>query len=205
MCVCLGLTIMLSPIVVKTYRVYRLFNNKSLAQLQETLKDSVLLKGVALMIFCIFLFVAVTLVLGVPHAVVIKSDTASSPGVTVYVVECRDTQWYELLTYVYISCLVLSCTYLAWRVRNVPDKFNESRNISFFLAFFLMFGVIILPLQLMSQHDPSQQALLRGFGLLVAVGVCSGSIFIPKLLHLVRKEETQKEPTELTVHTEVHS
>jgi len=177
-----GVIFMFSPLVVKTYRVYRIFNNPELRKLTH-LKDPILLKGVAFMLTIQIAFTIISIGAALPEPQLVDSKSLSSSSETVRVVECTTSPYFIVLVLVYLSLLVLYGLYLAVATRNVPDKYNESRYIAFTITFYLVYGLIIFPLQLLAT-DPTSLAVLRGFGILLGVAISVGAMFVPKILNI---------------------
>lgn len=133
--------LMLAPLLAKTWRLHRIF---SLATLKTT---PIPLWKLVVMVICLCLVQVAICIAWIaagtiePQVVNDKQDTTNSYKI------CTQSQANRICSYVtygYLGALLLVGAYYAFRVRNLPKDFNESRWIGFSIYNTLLFSIIIV-------------------------------------------------------------
>eukprot|EP00298_Acanthocystis_sp_HF-20_P012199 c19767_g1_i3.p1 GENE.c19767_g1_i3~~c19767_g1_i3.p1 ORF type:complete len:499 (+),score=166.51 c19767_g1_i3:25-1521(+) len=169
-----GLVIVLSCVIARCYPIWRLFNNRELKQI--TIKSSDLAKAV----FCAALISA-----GIVTPTTMDSRANKE---TFGCYNTRDTSILIPLLGLYVILLALIACILGFKIRNVPEKFNNTHDIAKATYTLLTFGVGMSLLGLISK---SATTLFLGIFLAVLVSVGTFTIFvhIKKIHHAIFAEK----------------
>eukprot|EP00004_Rigifila_ramosa_P006697 TRINITY_DN1761_c0_g3_i1.p1 TRINITY_DN1761_c0_g3~~TRINITY_DN1761_c0_g3_i1.p1 ORF type:complete len:1039 (-),score=298.59 TRINITY_DN1761_c0_g3_i1:161-2905(-) len=171
----LGYIIFLSNLFVKSWRIWRIFDNKSA-------KRVVITNSTLLMFFALFLAVDVVL-LGIwsiadpPQPNILFGDpsswTCASSSATGSI--------FSLALYGYIYLLLVFGAFLAFSIRNVKvSSLNESRHIAFSIYNVLVILTLVLIVG-SSLRDQKSVFIVTALGdLLITWGIL-GTLFVPKL------------------------
>mmetsp|Transcript_16705 Transcript_16705/g.29575 ORF Transcript_16705/g.29575 Transcript_16705/m.29575 type:complete len:857 (-) Transcript_16705:70-2640(-) len=142
-----SITLLLSALTVKVYRIYRIWNNSSMKRVIVTVEDMIKLLVVLLaveLIICVLWFAFEK-----PHMSreVIKSQAGQvefevSVQVCVYYV----TNSFPSASLVYVFSLLIFCNAISFQSRNSDSKYMESRSIMFASYCFTFIFVITIAL-----------------------------------------------------------
>ncbi|KAF9913660.1 hypothetical protein BX616_009760 [Lobosporangium transversale] len=188
----LGLVLVVSNIVAKNFRIYRIFHNIYVTK--RVIKDSHLLKIVG------------TIMMGNLSPPTLEQ--IAMPDFTSYW-SCDNTSGgsvpFFVLLFVYNGVLLLIATYLAYMNRNVATNYNECRQIAFVVYNILLSGCLALPTVFL----PRSQFLIKFF---LSTGVfLFGTtfsllfLFLPKLWELYSQiERTQQQQRQNNCSSAVH-
>ena len=181
-----GATLIYSPLIMKTYRVYHIFNSADQFQRSTFSTKRLILLTSAM--------ASIPIILSTIRPIVSPSiDYRSfSPDATRVEVRCLikyyGIAWAQLGL---IAIQMLAAMFLAWKTRSVPDGFNESRYV--FLTTYAMCTVGLLGLVVSFLVDSSNSAVAAGFlamSSLLSTGSCWALLFLPKLhLAIFRPEK----------------
>ncbi|KAJ3174511.1 hypothetical protein HDU87_007102 [Geranomyces variabilis] len=164
----LGITVVLSSLAVKLYRLYRIFDNRIL--LNRRFPEGQLLRQ-ALVLVSITIILLVAWTIGSPPRP--KIDEYPSRGV--YVTSCTigigSSAWSSTFIGLLICYNILgSCllAVLAFKTRNVWSQYNESRYIAVTVYNFLLISVALISVTIgMTNSDPTAVFRIRAFVILV--------------------------------------
>ncbi|KAG0330107.1 hypothetical protein BGZ99_007969 [Dissophora globulifera] len=175
-----GFILVVSNIVAKNFRVYRIFHNIYVTK--RVIRDSHLLK-------------IVSIILTINIAIMAIWFTRTPPTLQQIVMEDFTTYWdcnsqtgdstpYFVLLFVYNVALLLLATYLGYKNRNVAANYNECRQIAFVVYNILLSGCIAMPTVFLPQEQFLTKFFLTNVVLLFGTTVSLMFMFLPKLLKL---------------------
>ncbi|ORZ35274.1 7 transmembrane sweet-taste receptor of 3 GCPR-domain-containing protein [Catenaria anguillulae PL171] len=165
----LGFTILLSGILVKTWRISRIFSNRQLYS--KPLKN-------------IHLFAAVLTLTAIDAALLAAWTTSSSPAIgylplssSTVLHNCTyptgDTLMATVITATLIvyqaSLLCMACVF-GYRIRNAATVGNESRYIAMSAYNIALIGLFVIPISFMPLN-PLMQVAIKCLGVLLAVAI----------------------------------
>ncbi|XP_064627917.1 metabotropic glutamate receptor 3-like [Lineus longissimus] len=170
-------TLTFAPLLTKTRRIYVIFDAGT-----KTTKEPPFISKISQLVisFCI---VFVQVVIGVVTSFVFPIGPVSEmPDKMEMYVElgCQLPTTGLLIALAYNVLLVLVCTYFAFKVRKVPDNFNESKFIGFNVYTTLILFMAFIPTYLTSA-SLIQKSLFLILCLLVNTYVMLTCLFLPKL------------------------
>jgi hypothetical protein len=184
----IAFTMAFIPLLLKTYRVFRIFGGKKLSNVKITdTQLSIVFLGF-LLIDVIVLACWLTLARPVPTL------TASDLALYTYEYKCAAPYSTDFVTavIVYKGCLLLLGLTLAYLARNAPSLFNETRYIVATLQSFVMIVVIGIPLSSLIKGQPVVIYAIQ------TIVICCASltvlqIFVPKyyLLYTISDDDIQ--------------
>ncbi|KAG0270377.1 hypothetical protein BGZ95_001701 [Linnemannia exigua] len=180
-----GFVLVVSNIVAKNFRVYRIFHNIYVTK--RVIRDSHLLKIVGTLM---------SVNLGIMTVWFVKTP----PKLQQYVMTDFTTYWdcnsqsgesipYFVVLFVYNVSLLLIATYLAYRNRNVAANYNECREIAFVVYNILLSGCIAMPTVFLPQDQYLTKFFLSNVVLLFGTTVSLMFMFLPKLWKLFAQIE----------------
>lgn len=163
-------TLVFASLLVKTYRIHRIFNESSLQVVRMT--DAQLL-------------VAVTVIQAVEVMINLVWSIHSPLRLTM--VDIDDIRYFEqcssdnflaflIVSLVYKGIILLTGCWLSWQVRNAPAAFSESKQIFFSIYNLFFIASICLPLSL-GLSDPLICHAVRVAGVMFAISGTVGTIF----------------------------
>lgn len=167
-----GFVLCMSCMILKTWRIYKIFDNKSLSVMQIPNKELVSRVG---------LFVATEVLINLVW-------TASDPLQPTLIADdtqrawsCRSTNFWPFfaVSVGYKAMLLFAATWLAIQTRNVPSTFNESKQIGVAIYNVTFLSCMTLPLSFITTASASHA--LRMIGILMSSVVSMLIFFAPKL------------------------
>eukprot|EP01104_Vermistella_antarctica_P018995 TRINITY_DN724_c0_g3_i1.p1 TRINITY_DN724_c0_g3~~TRINITY_DN724_c0_g3_i1.p1 ORF type:complete len:1174 (+),score=174.43 TRINITY_DN724_c0_g3_i1:308-3829(+) len=171
-------TMSFGPLVVKNYRIWRLFENDGYSP--HIITNLSLLAAMSVYVCVNTGLIIVWMALSAPHAKWAYDDDTDDEKVR----ECDIGVGAVALTISSLSFLVLlAATFLAFRTRTVSKRFNESRWIALTVYTCLFVLVMFIPLIIWSD-DPDFEMVLWVCGIWVCTTVLLFGLFSPKLLAL---------------------
>lgn len=185
----LGYTLFFTPIVIKTWRVHRIFNNRVLSRV-ITIKDRELI-----------LYVAVPVVgeLAILIAWTIYSPakliTATVPGTVDQVLQLCTTeggidQPLVIAQAVFFAIQALIGCIFAFLTRNIKyGAFKESMEILFAVYNLTFLSVILVPLHSALSYNAIPSTIIRSIGVLFLVFVSMAALFGMKFYRIITKTE----------------
>ncbi|KAJ3166439.1 Metabotropic GABA-B receptor subtype 3A [Geranomyces variabilis] len=164
----LGITVVLSSLAVKLYRLYRIFDNRIL--LNRRFPEGQLLKQ-ALVLMSITISLLAAWTIGSPPTPQIREYPSRGLYVTSCTVGVGSTVWSStviglLIGYNIIGSCVLAV--LAFKTRNVWSQYNESRYIAVTVYNFLLISIALISVTIgLSSSDPTSVFRIRAFVILL--------------------------------------
>lgn len=176
-------------ILAKTYRIYRIFNNRSLSRTPIGASDMVIITG-SVLLLAIILVAVMTFGSGYLRPTIVQNKTFP----TLRSVEClppSQTLYYAILGVFLVFALVIitaTCV-MAYLTRHVDSAYNESRYLAITAYITLEVLLIIIPLNYAAfsygaVNIFATRAIL--FSLLVWFFICL--LFLPKV-YAIRKDD----------------
>ncbi|KAF8946717.1 hypothetical protein BGZ47_011543 [Haplosporangium gracile] len=181
----IGFVLVVSNIVAKNFRVYRIFHNIYVTK--RVIRDSHLLKIVGTLMSINLVIMTVWFV-------------KTPPKLQQYIMTDSTTYWdcnsqsgestpFFVILFVYNVSLLLIATYLAYRNRNVAANYNECREIAFVVYNILLSGCIAMPTVFLPQDQYLTKFFLSNVVLLFGTTVSLMFMFLPKLWKLFAQIE----------------
>jgi hypothetical protein len=175
----LSFTLLFAPLFAKTWRIHRVFNNKSMRKVRITNAD--LFKPLG--------------AIGLVQSVLLAAWSAMSPPKAVEVpnpnnplestIECEGEGFntYLLIEYIICGCVVVFGVYLCYQTRNVQmGEFNESSQIAGAIYNIFIMGIVIIPMIHGLDVDLHARFVLESVGVLITCLATLGMLFIPKII-----------------------
>jgi gamma-aminobutyric acid type B receptor len=198
--------IMFGSLFLKTFRVYKIFGNKSLSKVKVSSFD-------VFKTYFVVLLVDVALLagwIGMEGMEAVTNTNVLESYWTYETVECNSAEMFEFATTFFKILMVrpphsakrrqsnnnnsntnqrppqvLAGVYLSWITRNVPDKFAESKWIALSIYQVFILGVVGL---LVKMSSPKSLLLVQGIAVPVACIATCTCIFAPKLMMIKNPE-----------------
>ena len=187
----IGFTMTFVPLILKTYRIYKLFAGGKIVLL--TVTDKVL--GKVLGIFLLVDFFILAFWFGEPHTRPVPTLVTPVEGLYVHQYKCvsRNNDVMALAVLLYKSCILFVGFVLAYLARNAPSLFNESAHIVRVLRAFVCAIVVGSTLIGTIKNQPAIVFTIETFVICFISIITTIQIFAPKfyLLYTVRDEEIQ--------------
>ena len=185
---CIAYTLVIGTLFAKTWRLNRIFHGASLKSVRVTAWD--VLAFISLFFTFDFIINTAWILIDRPVA---QLDTDSTNSLArIYVCSSQYyALWYTLLI-VPKGLLLLYGAFLAYHVRHISQSFNESRYIALAILHFILFGVIVIPLDQALQHQLIVHYLLVTLMLCLCIFVTLSLIFLPKIYAIVYKKKGKK-------------
>eukprot|EP00004_Rigifila_ramosa_P028878 TRINITY_DN9_c0_g1_i4.p1 TRINITY_DN9_c0_g1~~TRINITY_DN9_c0_g1_i4.p1 ORF type:complete len:3547 (-),score=946.75 TRINITY_DN9_c0_g1_i4:148-9951(-) len=166
-------TIFLSNLFVKTWRIWRIFDNKRM-------KRVVITNGNLLTMFGFFLLVDVA-ILGVWTGTNAPAPAIVYGNPSAWTCQSSQSDIFELALRGYKYVLLLFGTFLAINIRNIQvSQFNESRHIAFSIYNILIILTLIL-IVVSSLSDQKSIFIVSSMGELLIIWGILATLFLPKL------------------------
>jgi len=175
----------LSPLFAKTLRLVQIFHNSGMKKIKISNKKLALeivkaFSGATVILIAWF-------ILDAPFTseVAIASKQYSVNGIigttTIHDVQCHQRMVFVWVLAAYILAYVLYGSSLAYKVRNVPEIFNESKSIGICLYCFLIIGAMVMALLAIVRGNRTAVTVLISYGLLIVVLIFWAVLFATKL------------------------
>lgn len=183
----LGFVLCMSCLVLKTWRISKIFGNTSLSVMQ--IPNQELLRKVGAMMLIEIIINALWTGLDPLRPTLISLDTTSQTW------SCRSDFFFQFMgvSVGYKALILIAATYLAIRTREVPSAFNESKQIGFAIYNTAFLASMSLPLSFVVTLLPAHA--LRMIGILVSSIVSVIIFFGPKLYIAMFCPELNKNQT----------
>ncbi|KAG0241115.1 hypothetical protein BGX31_001422 [Mortierella sp. GBA43] len=181
----IGFVLVVSNIVAKNFRVYRIFHNIYVAK--RVIKDTHLLKIVGSFLFG-NLIIMITWFFMAPPTI----EQIMMPDFKAYWA-CSDSNKsstpFFALVYVYNGIILLIATYLAYKNRNVAANYNECRQIAFVVYNILLSGCLAVPTIFLPHDQFLTKFILSSVVILFGTTFSLMFLFLPKLWELFTQSE----------------
>eukprot|EP00211_Chloroparvula_japonica_P000800 CAMPEP_0119147438 /NCGR_PEP_ID=MMETSP1310-20130426/40357_1 /TAXON_ID=464262 /ORGANISM="Genus nov. species nov., Strain RCC2339" /LENGTH=1050 /DNA_ID=CAMNT_0007139409 /DNA_START=120 /DNA_END=3272 /DNA_ORIENTATION=+ len=177
----LGFITMLAPLLVKTYRIVKIFRAKTF--FLKPLSDLELFLRLLLLYVPVLIILIVLQAVGEPGAKLRKEQGADCETLDKRHVICStdDIEIYAGVLIAYFGLLLLSGVVLAVLTRHVQTAYNESQFIALSIYNFFFLGCVGVPMFFLLDEEPEIRLII----LVVLVGVaCTGFLmllFFPKM------------------------
>jgi len=199
----LAFSLMLAPLIVKTWRIWRIFDNPSMKNINLS-KQAILMRVAKLMVANAAI---IALVVAVPAALngMTTGDAmavAGLAGVEFEYETCNNRLITFLVELAVQGALVGSALFLAWKVRNVYDEFNESKVIFQSVLVITLAGVLVLPIM---QALPASMAAatfaISSLAIVLVTSIIVGSMLLPKVLRILQTTSLRYSDTQNNTQT----
>jgi Cys-rich repeat protein len=177
------LFLFLLPILIKTYRIVKIFKSEKLKIKVITLSD--LTKH---LMICMFFVLA---------AMCISEFTVSSYTFTSFddvqktkVENCSLNVPFTgtMISFLFVCGLITA--FLAYKARDLDDKFNEYQHISFMLLIAICYSVIVVPIVFLFDSIVTAQLLTRVLGINFGILISLSALMIPKFQKIYVEYDT---------------
>lgn len=147
----LGLSICYAAIFTKTNRISRIFNRNLDFRI---IKRPSYISPESQLVICsclIFIQVILSVMWLILTPATVKNELKTNPRA--YVSFCAFDGTSVLLALLYNIVLTILCTYYAYKTRNIPENFNESKYISFTMYASCIIWLAFLPIYYSTWQD----------------------------------------------------
>jgi hypothetical protein len=193
-----GFVLLLAPLLAKTYRIAKIFNNQSLKKLKIT--DNDLLKIVGGSLGAVVVWLAIW-TLGEPPRVVVSADEADPFKMWL---ECSSPHFDTLaaINHCMVAGAMLLGVRLAYQTREVRSEFNESGQIGLIIYNMFATAVVITPMVYLLDVKPEARVTLVAVGVFLVGGMAMVVLFGPKFWNInTTKSEFDDRFTQKTMAT----
>ena len=181
---CLPLSGVLAVLLAKTSRLNSIFNAKTL-QVQKRTDFDIL---ISVIIVCLLQIVLLGVFSGLPLSR--PQLTLGAGGLSdKLVLGCSQERgfmtWFGVQV-AFVCSLIFPSVYFGFKTRDLPSQYNESSHIQNAVVLLMFFGVIIIPLDIFVQDDPTAAILIQGLGQALLCLLLTTILFGPKLYYLTQ-------------------
>jgi gamma-aminobutyric acid type B receptor len=186
----LGFALIIGTMFVKTYRIWRIFCNKTLKRRQ--LSDRWLA-------FILVAFIVVDIGVLVVFSVVGNSTVESYPSPTnpaATIQSCRFNYIIFYSLFGYKGLLLLFTVFLCFMIWNVKPAMPDFTALSVSVFTFAVCGLILIPIMLIiTEGDPNPTAVFLGPALatIVPIAITLAVVFVPKVKELHKNRNKQSD------------
>jgi len=175
-----GFIIVYSAILVKNYRIWRLYSNARLEILPIS-NSYLLLRGILPMIIIELIILIVWSCVSPIHTEI--SNNASLQPNQLQIVCTLNRNSYILLGFFigFKALLITFGVYLGYRTRNVSDNFNETQAIGLATYLTVVISIIALALCFGTDINPTANAAIPVFSIIVVISTTLVLLFFPKV------------------------
>ena len=174
-----GVTFIISSILAKNYRIYRIFTNPQATAIQ--LQDHTLFQFLLILVIVTWSFWAITSFADGPIIVVYESGV-DNRFYTYGICQVKSS-WFQtfqiIVWYVYFVGLFLIAGILGFLTRHARDVFNESANVTITTACYIAFAAIFGPLYYIQSNTTNSNNIRW---VIQAMSVCILSVITIVLL-----------------------
>jgi len=175
----------LVALAAKTYRVYTIFNAKMLRHVRFGLQRVLALVGIGVLAVLI-LILAWNLTAPLQWTRVIEFEVRGSPTNSTGFCAAETTAsmaFVLLITLMYLMSLVMTAI-LAYKVRDVPSDYQESKYVALILLSLVQVYVVAIPSTVAVYSVVIGRFLLMSTVVFLTVVVILGLMFVPKIFRL---------------------
>ncbi|KAG0200058.1 hypothetical protein BGX28_006774 [Mortierella sp. GBA30] len=183
-----GFVLVLSNIVAKNFRVYRIFHNIYVTK--RVIRDSYLLKIVGSILTVNLIIMTVWFIQTPPTL----QQTTLEDFTTYWdcSAQAGKSRPFFVILFIYNVSLLLVATILAYRNRNVAANYNECRQIAFVVYNIFLSGCIAMPTVFLPRDQYLTKFFLSKIVLLFGTTVSLMLMFLPKLWKLFSEHNKKK-------------
>eukprot|EP01029_Cantina_marsupialis_P015259 TRINITY_DN33442_c0_g2_i1.p1 TRINITY_DN33442_c0_g2~~TRINITY_DN33442_c0_g2_i1.p1 ORF type:complete len:504 (+),score=101.17 TRINITY_DN33442_c0_g2_i1:238-1749(+) len=181
----IGFTITQGALFAKIYRIYKIFNNKKLKR--HRMRNSKLLRQLLMLIGNDVFFLSLWIITESPGA---KIEAQEHDGFVVEEITCDYGSGLFYIIILMKIMMVLAPCYLSWKIRTIPDRFNEGKNI-FFTTYASMLIITVCSSFVVSMDMDTDLQLMVIGAAIVLTALCSHlPIILPKMIAVCKAART---------------
>lgn len=171
-----------SALVTKTNRIARILagSKKKICTRKPRFMSAWAQVVIAFMLISLQLTLEVTLIILEP-----PSPIKFYPSIREVYLICNTSNMGMVAPLGYNGLLILSCTYYAFKTRNVPANFNEAKYIAFTMYTTCIIWLAFVPIYFGSNY----KIITTSFSVSLSVTVALGCMFTPKMYIIIAKPE----------------
>ncbi|XP_051954903.1 metabotropic glutamate receptor 1-like isoform X1 [Xyrauchen texanus] len=178
----LSSTMCYSALVTKTNRIARILagSKKKICTRKPRFMSAWAQVVIAFVLISLQLAVEVTLIVLEP-----PEPVKSYPSIREVYLICNTSNVGVVAPLGYNGLLIMSCTYYAFKTRNVPANFNEAKYIAFTMYTTCIIWLAFVPIYFGSNY----KIITTSFSVSLSVTVALGCMFTPKMYIIIAKPE----------------
>ncbi len=190
-----GFVLMFSALLVKTWRVWKIFRDKSLKIIK--LDNAYLLKIMAVALAIELLVLGLWSGLYPPYAAPVIVDI-NRPAVNYKYCASAETLPFALVLIVYKGLLIIAAVVLGFSSRKVRSEYNESKFVLISVYNITFASLLLLVLFAINITDRYIDFVIRSVAILWAVTATLCLMLVPKIYYVVTgsKDPTKRRPNE---------
>ncbi|XP_076834983.1 metabotropic glutamate receptor 1-like isoform X2 [Brachyhypopomus gauderio] len=171
-----------SALVTKTNRIARILagSKKKICTRKPRFMSAWAQVVIAFVLISVQLTLEVTLIILEP-----PEPVKSYPSIREVYLICNTSNMGMVAPLGYNGLLILSCTYYAFKTRNVPANFNEAKYIAFTMYTTCIIWLAFVPIYFGSNY----KIITTSFSVSLSVTVALGCMFTPKMYIIIAKPE----------------
>ncbi|XP_060947507.1 metabotropic glutamate receptor 1 [Limanda limanda] len=171
-----------SALVTKTNRIARILagSKKKICTKKPRFMSAWAQVVIAFMLISVQLTLEITLIILEPPLPV-----KSYPSISEVFLICNTSTVGMVAPLGYNGLLIMSCTYYAFKTRNVPANFNEAKYIAFTMYTTCIIWLAFVPIYFGSNY----KIITTSFSVSLSVTVALGCMFTPKMYIIIAKPE----------------
>ncbi|XP_026142179.1 metabotropic glutamate receptor 1-like isoform X1 [Carassius auratus] len=171
-----------SALVTKTNRIARILagSKKKICTRKPRFMSAWAQVVIAFILISVQLALEVTLIILEP-----PEPIKSYPSIREVFLICNTSNLGMVAPLGYNGLLILSCTYYAFKTRNVPANFNEAKYIAFTMYTTCIIWLAFVPIYFGSNY----KIITTSFSVSLSVTVALGCMFTPKMYIIIAKPE----------------
>ena len=171
-----------SALVTKTNRIARILagSKKKICTRKPRFMSAWAQMVIAFMLISVQLSLEVTLIILEP-----PEPVKSYPSIREVFLICNTSNVGMVAPLGYNGLLIMSCTYYAFKTRNVPANFNEAKYIAFTMYTTCIIWLAFVPIYFGSNY----KIITTSFSVSLSVTVALGCMFTPKMYIIIAKPE----------------
>uniref|UniRef100_A0A665WI45 Metabotropic glutamate receptor 1 n=1 Tax=Echeneis naucrates TaxID=173247 RepID=A0A665WI45_ECHNA len=171
-----------SALVTKTNRIARILagSKKKICTKKPRFMSAWAQVIIAFMLISVQLILEITLIILEP-----PEPIKSYPSIREVYLICNTSNVGMVAPLGYNGLLIMSCTYYAFKTRNVPANFNEAKYIAFTMYTTCIIWLAFVPIYFGSNY----KIITTSFSVSLSVTVALGCMFTPKMYIIIAKPE----------------
>lgn len=171
-----------SALVTKTNRIARILagSKKKICTRKPRFMSAWAQVIIAFMLISVQLTLEITLIILEP-----PEPIKSYPSISEVFLICNTSNVGMVAPLGYNGLLIMSCTYYAFKTRNVPANFNEAKYIAFTMYTTCIIWLAFVPIYFGSNY----KIITTSFSVSLSVTVALGCMFTPKMYIIIAKPE----------------
>ncbi|XP_054706768.1 metabotropic glutamate receptor 3-like [Uloborus diversus] len=191
----LGMSVCYSAIITKTNRTSRIFNRRL-----RTAKRPSYISPESQLVICLCL-ILIQITLSVMWLFVKPPSTKAMfvEAPPEWILKCGFGKFSVLFGLLYNMVLLVFCTFYAFKTRNIPENFNESKYISFTMYSSCIIWLAFIPIYCSAMDDYKVQITVLSMSVSLSGSVTLACIFLPKIYVVIfRPEKNVRYPSSNT-------